>query len=258
LARPLAVVQAAGTLRVAIYQNYKPYSWSENGREMGIDADIANAIGKAMGLKLDFFELRADDNIEDDLRNGVWKGTIFGAAPGDFLMHVPFDKKIEEKNDRVFLAAPYHIDGLALAVDPANAEEAKDFSLFLHEKVSVDVGTLADFVLVSAFDKKLIPNVVHFRGTERAADAFEKQEVAGFYGEAAAVQTFARKGARSFTILYPKTPVRQEWPIGVAARSDSKDLAAAVEAEMRKLVESGEMAKIFAAHGVDWRNPEAQ
>ena len=193
-ARPLDTVRQAGTLRVAVYSNYKPYSWVEDGKNLGIDVEIAQALAKSLGVKLDLFELRADDNLDDDLRNGVWRGTVFGAAPGDVMMHVPYDKRIEAKNDRVVVAAPYHIDGLALAVDPAKAAEALDLSLFLHDKVAVDVGTLADMILVSVFDQKVIPNVVHQRSAEKAANAFESGEVSAFYGEASAVQSFAKTG----------------------------------------------------------------
>jgi ABC-type amino acid transport substrate-binding protein len=256
-ARPLEAVRSAGALRVTVYTNYKPYSWTEGGRAMGIDVEIAEALAKAVGVSLDLFPLRADDDINDDLRNGVWRGTVFGAAPGDVMMHVPYDKAIEAKNDRVALASPYHIDGLALAVDPAKAAQALDLSLFLNEKVAVDVGTLGDLIMISAYDQKTLPNVVHFRGIERASQAFEGGEVAAFYGEASAVQSFARAGARPFAIVYPKTSAKQEWPIGLAVRSDSKDLADFLDGEMRRLKSSGELKRIFARYGVDWRAPDA-
>ncbi len=257
-ARPLDTVRQAGTLRVAVYSNYKPYSWVEDGKNLGIDVEIAQALAKSLGVKLDLFELRADDNLDDDLRNGVWRGTVFGAAPGDVMMHVPYDKRIEAKNDRVVVAAPYHIDGLALAVDPAKAAEALDLSLFLHDKVAVDVGTLADMILVSVFDQKVIPNVVHQRSAEKAANAFESGEVSAFYGEASAVQSFAKNGARPFAIVYPKTGLKMkaDWSVGVAVRSDSRDLGVYVDDALRKLQTSGEMAGIFAKYGVDWRKPE--
>jgi ABC-type amino acid transport substrate-binding protein len=255
-ARPLDAVREAGALRVVVYSNYKPYSWIQDGKNLGIDVDIAKALAKALDVKLDLFDLRADDNLGDDLRNGVWKGTVFGAAPGDVMMHVPYDKRIEAQNDRVVLAAPYHVDGLALAVDPAKASEALDFSLFLHEKVAVDVGTLADMIVISAYDQRVLPNVVHQRGAERAAEAFERGEVAAFYGEASAVQSYAKRGARPFAILYPKTNVAADWPLGIAVRSDSRDLGVFVDVAMRKMEDSGEIARIFSQYGVEWRKPE--
>ena len=255
-ARPLSAVRESGVLRIAVYRDYKPYSWVENGKTMGIDVDIALAMAKNLGMKADVFDLHADDNLDDDLRNGVWKGSIFGAAPGDVMMHVPYDKRIEEKNDRVVLLSPYHIDGLALAVDPAKASEALDFSLFLKEKVAVDVGTMGDMVLISAFDQKLIPNIVHVRGTERAAAAFERGEVSAFYGEASLVESMAKKGDRPFAVLYPKSRIQKDWQIGMAVRSDSTDLGAALNEQMAKLEASGDLQRIFAQYGVSWKKPD--
>lgn len=255
-ARPLAVVKEKGTLRVAVYRDYRPFSWIENGQAKGIDVELAGALAKSLDVTLDLFDLRADDNLDDDLRNGVWRGTVFGAAPGDVMMHVPYDKRIEAKNSRVVLTAPYHVEGLAMAVDPAKATTAPDLSLFLEDKVAVDVGSLADIVLISAWDHRVIPNVVHERGTPRAADAFERGEVAAFYGEASAVQSLARHGTRPFTIVAPPTRLAPEWAIGTAVREDSADLGTAVDEAMRKLASSGEVARIFAAYGVDWRKPE--
>lgn len=256
LARPLEAVKAAGTLRVTVYTSYKPWSWVENGVHRGIDVDIAAALGKAMSLRIDYFYMRADDNVQDDLRNGVWRGTVFGQAPGDVMMHVPYDKELEAENDRIALASPYHVDGLAMAIDPRLKDRALDFSVFETEKVSVDVGTMADIVLVSARDHKLIPNVVHVRGTERAAAAFEKGEVAAFYGEASAIETFAAQGKRPFAIIYPKSNVAREWSIGLATKSDSRDLATALAGEMTKLEASGELKAIFGRYNVNWRKPD--
>jgi ABC-type amino acid transport substrate-binding protein len=253
--RPLDTVRQAGALRVTVYSDYKPYSWIEDGRSRGIDVEIAEALAKAVGVKLELFNLRADDNLDDDLRNGVWKGTVFGAAPGDLVMHVPYDKRIETKNDRVVLAAPYHVDGLALAVDPPKASQARDLSLFLQEKVAVDVGSLGDLILISAYDKRLLPDIVHVRGTERAAEAFERREVSAFYGETSAVQALAKVGQRPFALLYPETNRHADWAIGIAVRSDSRDLGIFVDDVMQKLETSGEVQGIFAHYGVDWRKP---
>ena len=97
---------------------------------------------------------------------------------------------------------------------------------------------------------------MHFRGIEQAADAFETGQVAAFYGEASAVQSLASRGARPYAIVYPKAGIKQEWLVGMAVRSDSKDLGEALSAEMRRLAASGELKRIFARYGVDWRAPD--
>ncbi|MGE0855933.1 MAG: transporter substrate-binding domain-containing protein, partial [Hyphomicrobiaceae bacterium] len=52
VARPLDDVKASGFLRVIVYDDNAPFSWTEaDGTIKGIDADIARAIAASMGLK---------------------------------------------------------------------------------------------------------------------------------------------------------------------------------------------------------------
>ena len=256
-ARPLDAIRKAGELRVAVYQDYKPYSYRDNDKLKGVDVEIAQLLAEKLGVRLDLFELRADDDINDDLRNGVWKGSLVGAAPGDVMLHVPYDHRIEQTNDRVALFAPYHVDGMAMVVDPAKRAAAADLSLLKSEKAAVAVGTIGDMVLISVQDHALQPNVVHEKTLEQAAQDFETGKVAAFYGEASAAQAFARAGARPFALVYPQTGMAADWPIGVAVKADSRDLGVAVAAALDELAASGKLKQIFAAYGVDWRRPEA-
>lgn len=88
-------------------------------------------------MRLDLFELRAGDDVEEDLRNRVWRGTVVGAAPGDVMLHVPCDQRVEAANDRVALFASYHIGGLAMVVDPARQGAAADLPRLKTAKAAV-------------------------------------------------------------------------------------------------------------------------
>jgi ABC-type amino acid transport substrate-binding protein len=254
-ARTLAEVQAAGVLRVTVYRDYKPWSWEENGARKGIDVEIGAALAKALGVKVDYLVLRADDNINDDLRNGVWRGSLLGEQPGDVMLHVPHDSHVEEANDRIKLTAAYQVEGFAMAVAPGHTDKAKDFSLFETEKVAVDLGTLSDIILLSVRNHKLIDKVVHVRGEAKAAQAFDKGEVMAFYGEAALVETLAHQASRPVEIVYPEHPLARTWPVGGAVQAKAVDLAEAVDREIAGLASSGELTKIFASYGVTWRPP---
>jgi ABC-type amino acid transport substrate-binding protein len=255
LARPLDEVKAAGVLRVTVYRDNAPFSWSEDGTARGIDVEIGAALARDLGVRVEYMELRADDRVDDDLRNGVWRGTVVGQAPGDVMLHVPYDHDLEVKNDLVKLVAPYHVEGLAMAVDPAKAEQAKSFALFETEKVSVDVGSLADFVLVSARDHGILNNVVHVRGTKGAFDAFERGEVSAVYGAAAAIEPLARKAKRPLAVIEPPTTVPDHWTVGAAVRINSRDLGYAIADSIEAMKTSGELKRIFESHGVTWRMP---
>ena len=254
-ARPLEDVRATGVLRVTVYRDFKPYSWIENGRARGIDVEIAEGLARKLGVKADFNELRADDNLDDDLRNGVWKGTILGRAPGDVMMHVPFDKTIEAKNDLVKLTGPYHNDRLVLIVASKKAAEASDFALFEKEKIGVVVGSLADLILMSARDRKLIRNVVHFRNSEGAAQAFERGEVQALYGPASEIEPLRAQSQSHLAILSPPTSLPHEWSLGLAIRTNAQDLSAVLAQALETMKNNGEMERIFAGHGIVWANP---
>jgi ABC-type amino acid transport substrate-binding protein len=254
-ARTLAEVQAAGVLRVTVYRDYKPWSWEENGARKGIDVELGAALAKALGVKVDYLMLRADDNINDDLRNGVWRGSLLGEQPGDVMLHVPHDPAVEQANDRIKLTAAYQVEGFAMAVEPGHTDKAKDFSLFETEKVAVDLGTLSDIILLSARNHKLIDRVVHVRGEAKAAKAYDSGEVIAFYGEAALVENLAHQASRPVEIVYPEHPLARNWPVGGAVQAKAVDLAEAVDREIGAFAASGELKKIFASYGVAWRQP---
>ncbi len=254
-ARSLSEVRDAGVLRITVYRDYKPWSWEENGARKGIDVELGAALAKALGVKADYLVLRADDNINDDLRNGVWRGSLLGEQPGDVMLHVPHDLRIEADNDRIKLTAAYQTEGLAMAVEAGKGDKAKDFSLFETEKVAVDVGTLSDVILLTARDHKLIEKVVHVRGEPKAVEAFDKGEVVAFYGESALVENLAHQASRPVEIVYPEHPLAQSWPVGGAVKASAVDLAEAIDQEIAELSASGELKRIFASYGVTWRQP---
>jgi ABC-type amino acid transport substrate-binding protein len=255
MGRTLREVQTAGVLRVTVYREYKPWSWEEGGARKGIDVEIGAALAKALGVRADYLFLRADDDMNADLRNGVWRGSLLGDEPGDVMLHVPHDSKIEADNDKVKLTAPYQVESLAMAVQPDKAEAAKDFSLFEREKVAVDIATLSDIILLSARDHKLVGNVVHVRGESKAAEAFDKGEVVAFYGESALVENLAHQVTRPVSIIYPEHRLVQRWPVGGAVKASAVDLADVIDKEIARMTESGDLKKIFASYGVTWRPP---
>jgi ABC-type amino acid transport substrate-binding protein len=250
-AQSVEAIKQAGQLRVTVHRDFKPWSWQENGEMKGIDVDVGAALAKQLGVKADYLDLRADADINDDLGNGVWLGSF----PGDVILHVPFKRRIETGNDKTKLVAPYYTEGLAMAVDPGKAESARDFALFETEKVAVDVGTLSDVILLSARDHQLIDHVVHVRGVAKAATAYDRGEVAAFYGEAAMVENLAHTVSRPASIIHPQYVLAREWTICGAVSPDAVELGEAFEKGVAEMKRSGEMQRIFAAYGVVWRNP---
>jgi ABC-type amino acid transport substrate-binding protein len=116
----------------------------------------------------------------------------------------------------------------------------------------------SDVILLSARDHKLVDNVIHVRGEDKAAQAFDKGEVVAFYGESALVEHLAHQASKPISIVYPEHRLVQSWPIGGAVKADAVDLADAIDKEIGRMAESGDLQKIFASYGVAWRRPSQE
>jgi ABC-type amino acid transport substrate-binding protein len=53
----------------------------------------------------------------------------------------------------------------------------------------------------------------------------------------------------------PLPRARDGWPIGLAVRKESTDLAQALQAAVNQLAESGRLREIFGDAKVSWRKP---
>jgi hypothetical protein len=80
--------------------------WRQDGKVVGIDADLGAALARALGVHVDLAELMPGDDVEADLRNGVWKGGLLGFQPADVMLHVPFDRGFAARVDQVAIVAP--------------------------------------------------------------------------------------------------------------------------------------------------------
>lgn len=254
VARPLDDVLAAGSVRVAVYRDFPPYSWKEDGVVKGIDVDIAREVAKTLGVKADIWELTADETVSDDLRNAVWKGHYLGGGVADFMMRVPYDRAFGLLNPEAVLAAPYHRERFvflrdAERVDTAVIEDLPDVPL------AVEIDTVPDFHLASVAGGRLRANVKHYRSQELAFDALWSGEAAATAAPRSQVEAaLAARPPRGF-VMSPMTmppPMRVFWDVGIAVNEASRDLAYAVGDALAALAEDGRMAAIFAKYGATW------
>ena len=90
-----------------------------------IDIDIAEGLAKKLGVKLSLLPFDAGENLNDDLRNMVWKGHYLGYGPADVMLHVPIDPLLTNANKQVTFFAPYYRESVLLAID---TKRVPDFS----------------------------------------------------------------------------------------------------------------------------------
>jgi len=262
-ARPLDDVIESGTLTVSLYSDYAPYSWEEGGTAKGIDVEIARAIGDYLEVEVELLIRGADENLDDDLRNNIWKGDLIQRRAADVMLHVPFDREVDARNEFAVLTAPYFQEEMAIVVDTGRLDGVDTFGWFVSHPIVVEVDTAGDFFLSGAFRGQLQQSVQRERTFEAAAARFVAGEVPALMASRAQSEWVAGRAGRAglaVEVLQPPMPgiVRTGWPVGIAVKHDSRDLGYAVGDALTELTRSGEMAAVFERHDVQWLAPELQ
>ncbi|MHB1373134.1 MAG: substrate-binding periplasmic protein [Thauera sp.] len=250
-------LQQPGTLRVAVYANFAPYSAAGKG----IDVALGRALAERLGLQPQIVEFPADENMNDDLRNMVWRGHYLGHKPADVMLHVPVDVHFAAANRQVKIFGPYHLETLALArvaerVPAPSGSAAESFAVFAQERIGVELDSHASDFLLQLMDGALRPNVAHFRNLGEAAAALRNGEIAAAMGTRSELEAAlaGHPGIAIDTLAMPELRI-SGWPLGMAVKADSAALADALGNALAELQRSGELARLFAANGVPHRVP---
>lgn len=251
----LAQVKARGQIRVALYKDFAPFSDDEKGGA-GVDVDVARLLAEKLGVKLQALWFDADENTDDDLRNMVWRGTLFGYGPADFMMHVPVDKEYMAKNDKVIFFAPYYRERFAIARNLERVDKLENLDAFRSQRIGVEVATYPDTVLLTADAGAYRANVVHYKTASEAIQGLKGGEVSAVMAMQGELEG-GLSGVKGFAISEPPLPVinRRQWPLGLAVKAGHEDLARALQQAMNELASDGSLAKAFARHGVTYRAP---
>lgn len=254
-AHDLAAVKARGQISVAMYKDFKPYSDDDKGGS-GIDVDLAKLLADKLGVKLQTLWFDADENTDDDLRNMVWRGTLLGYGPADFMMHVPVDKEYIATNDKVIFLAPYFRERFAVARNLDRVEKLDSLEVFRSQKIGVEIATYPDTILLSADAGAYRSNVVHYKSTGEAIEGLKKGEVSAVVAMQGELEG-GLLGAKGFAVSDLPLPVinRRQWPLGLAVKAGHEELARALQQAMNELAADGSLAKAFSRHGVGYRAP---
>ena len=253
----LADIRQRGTLKVAVYNGFAPYS----NQGKGIDVELAQALGKQLGLSTQVVGYNADEDMDDDLRNMVWKGHYLGARPSDVMMHVPVDSYLAGKNDKVHIFGPYHLETIVVARSPARigsirGSAANALEVFTREKIGVEGRSLSDAFLLGVLNGRLRENVIHYKDISEAVAKLKAGDVAAVMGPRSEVEAAMGKDTRFIieTVQMPELKINS-WPIGMAVKAEEKTLADALSDALKTLLKDGKVAEIFARNGISHLQP---
>jgi len=254
-AAPLAKVKALGTLRVAVYKDNRPWSWKDGGAVKGIDADLARAIARSLDVRADIAELIADESVDDDLRNGVWKGGLLGFMPADVMLHIPFDRGFAARNDQVAIIAPYYRESFQFACAKGELDCDGPPTQYRGKRLAAELDSVPDFYLTGMSGGVLAKDVVHYPGGADAVTAVTDGRADGVLASRAQIDAVLHD-TKTANLVRRKAPLpgfsSPGWDIGMAVKENSRTLGDAIEDIMARMTAAGELQAIFDTYGVTY------
>jgi ABC-type amino acid transport substrate-binding protein len=240
-------IRQSGSLKVAVYKDMAPFS-SDDG---GIDVDIAGALAKKLGLKLALLPFPAGEEVGDDLRNMVWKGHYLGYGPADVMLHVPVDRFLIARNDKVEIFAPYYRETVRLAYSKEAVPRFDGLDSLQGREIGVEKVSIAAVLLLGEGDGKFRDKVRIFPTAVEALQDLKAGKLAGVLAHRSEIESVLRDDSRfgMQQVAFQRLPA-QGWAIGMAVKKEARDLAQALQQALAELTASGEMGRIFAKHGV--------
>lgn len=256
----LAKAKALGTLSVSVYQNYPPYSYESAGHYVGLDVELAEALAAELGLKALVRPFISGEDLDDDLRNQVWRGTLLGGSVSDVMMHVGADPEYVKRQNKVAIFGNYLHETVAMVLRPGRFQNFATLDQLKGKQVAVGLGSISDLYLSGAYGGALRDSVLRFPTSEAAVKAFVAGEADALIlprGEMQGLMKLHGGEAIMPTEVHFTGLFRNNWDIGLAVSSDSGTLKSALTTALAKLRENGTLEKIYARYGLDYTAVEA-
>ncbi|MDT6984671.1 ABC transporter substrate-binding protein [Streptomyces lusitanus] len=245
-------IQDAGVLKAGTNAEYAPMEFQEGGKIVGVDPDIAAALGEKLGVKVEF-------------TSGSFDGLITALNSGryDIAMSSITDNKQRQEglDDKGKKLGPgvdfvdYFVAGTAVYVQKGNPEGINSIEDLCGRPAAVQRGTTYEKALQDQSKKctdagKKAVKIQSFENdTEAQTRVKSGGAVAGVNDYPVAVD-LARKAdnGNAFEVIGEQVDAG---PFGIAVNKDNKELTEALEAAVNAIIEDGTYKKILEKWGAE-------
>ena len=257
----------SGVLKVAMYENFPPYSYQQDGEPRGVDVELARKLAEGLGLKLQLLWVSPDETLDDDLRNFNWKGHYLRPdVLADVMLRVPYDREFAYKrnelgeviNELVVMFGPYQRERWQTAYDDRRVDEVPSVAIFQYHPIGVEVDSVPSFYLSSVFEGRLAKNTHHYPSVQKAFAALRQGEVDATMAMRGEIEWLLHQASDDHLKLaenaYPNMG-KQVWDLGMAVHESNRQLAYALEEVLEPLILEGQLEKLYASYGLSYELP---
>jgi lysine-arginine-ornithine-binding protein len=219
-----------GTVKVGTNAEYPPFeSVDANGKIIGFDIDLMNAIGKAAGFTPEF-------------TNTKWDGIFVALASGEFDAVSSAVTITEERKQAMAFSDPYFNAGQMIAVKKGSpVTKPEDLA---GKKVGVQLGTTGDVWISDQAEKGTIAaEVARYDEITLAFQALANGDIDAIVNDAPTSADII-KANPEWGVSLVGQPFTDEF-YGFAIRKERADVIKAINEGLAKVKASGEYDKIY-------------
>lgn len=255
-----------GTLTVAVYEDFPPYSWLEGDTPKGVDIEIGHILAESLGVTPEFRFVQAGETLQVDLMSYVWRGTVQKEPVSNVMLRVPYDSAFTCLVEQVVFTGQYAAEDIAIAYrqeaypdavagDDPRHEGAPVPAFFRFDTVAVENDSIADFYLTAFPGGDLAGNVRRFRTMAEAMAALAAGETMAAMGPRAQLELGAVAGV---AVHQPSLPgfAKARWTVGLAVHHSHRDLAYALDDAIVAALADGRIEAAFARYGLRFSPPD--
>jgi polar amino acid transport system substrate-binding protein len=265
-ARSIDDIKASGEIVIAVYENFPPYSFIENGVEKGIDIELGKKVAASLNVKPVWYFTGFDENLASDLRNTIWRGNLIHKTKADIMFRIPYDYDYlrmtdistgELENERVTIKGPYQSEKWIIATNKKVIPQIKTLAIFAYQTIGVEIDMLPDLHL-SGFARGLLQrNIKHYANFQDAVNDFKNGKIDAIAGLKSQIEYLIdyKNNKDKYYLTQDIPQMKSQWDLATAVSSSYRDLSYHVDGVLDVAYKNDEIKKIFESFGVEYLAP---
>jgi polar amino acid transport system substrate-binding protein len=242
-----ADVKKAGVIKVGSDIAYPPVEFMQNGKAVGIDPDIADALGKQLGVKFEFQNGKFD-NLIVGLQAKRY-GMIMSAMNDTKARQNGIDSDTGKKVGKGVDFVDYFTAGTSILVQKGNPKGIKSLDDLCGKVVALQKGTTSEGIAKAQSTKctKDGKKAINLQTFDTDPEALLRLKQGASVADlndfpVAAYNAKTSGGGKDFEVVGDQI---EAGPYGIAVSKDNTQLRDALQAAVSAIIKNGDYAKIM-------------
>jgi ABC-type amino acid transport substrate-binding protein len=265
-ARSIEDIKASGEIIIAVYEDFPPYSFIENGVEKGIDIELGKKVAKSLDVKPVWYFTGFDENLAADLRNTIWRGNRIHKNKADLMFRIPYDYDYlrmtdkstgELENERVTIKGPYQSEKWIIATNKKVIPKINTLGIFVYQTIGVEVDMLPDLHLSGFARGALQKNIKHYMNFNTLIKDFKDGKIDAVAGLKSQIEYLLDyKNNKDKYYLTENIPqMKSQWDLATAVDSSYRALSYHIDGVIEEAYKNNEIKEIFDVFNVEYIPP---